>query len=112
MTVSKQWTQLQMIFLACFGILLTSPWKYMLWIVIRTVSVKPFYWVPKNPKHIFLWRNQENVYLDIPIIWSYAEWLLKLDNMVRVNSKFDNGMSWLKYELTKVRVDQKRVRVD
>ena len=21
----------------------------------------------------FLWRNQENVYLDIPIIWSYAE---------------------------------------
>ena len=70
--------------------------------------------------YIFLWRNQKNVYLDIPIILSYAEWLLILDNMVRRNPKFDKGTSWLRgtswpkmgtswlrYELTKVRVDQK-----
>ena len=62
-------------------------------------------------KHIFVWRNQENVYLDIPFFCSYAEWLLKLDNMIR-QPKFDKGTSWLRYELTKVRVDQKWVRVD
>ena len=55
-------------------------------------------------KRIFLWRNQENVCLDIPVMCSYAEWLLKLDKMIW------QPKIWQRYELTKVRVDQKWVR--
>ena len=58
-------------------------------------------WSPNEyPKHIFLWINQENVYWDIPIILSYAEWLWN-QIIWYDNPKFDKGMSWLRYELTK-----------
>ena len=32
-------------------------------------------WGPSNeyPQHMFSWRNKENIYLDIPLFWSYAE---------------------------------------
>ena len=38
-------------------------------------------------------EKQENVYLAIPIILNCAACLLKLDNMVRRNPKFDKGTS-------------------
>ena len=34
-----------------------------------------YQWGPSNeyPQHMFSWRNKENIYLDIPLFWSYAE---------------------------------------
>ena len=85
MTESKRYTQLQMIFfffffffffIMSFGILLILHEG-----IFYGYSLELPRWSLSNeyPKHIFLWGNQENVYLDISIIFSYAEWLFKLD---------------------------------
>ena len=63
------------------------------------------------PKAYIFVEKSGKCYLRIPVICRYAEWVLKLDNIIR-QPKFDKDTSWLRYELTKVRVDQKWVRID
>ena len=43
---------------------LISPWKHMLWVLIRNTSPRHFWWVPH---YMFLWRNKKNIYL-IPLL--------------------------------------------
>ena len=59
-------------------IILFPPWKRMLWVPIRSASVRRFKWVPTT--YVF-WRNQKNIDLDT---------LLS-----RLMNKYVHSQSWL-----------------
>ena len=51
---------------------LISPWKHMLWVLIRSASPRHFWWVPTT--YVFLWRNKKNIHSANPLIQSYYDW--------------------------------------
>ena len=51
-------------------IFLISPWNHMFWILIRSASVRHFYWVSQ---HTVLWRNKKKI-VWIPTLLSGAMW--------------------------------------
>ena len=47
--------------------------KCMLWQTIRGASTASETLQNEYPQHMFSWRNKENIYLDIPLFWSYSQ---------------------------------------
>ena len=58
-----------MAFLPQNGYFLVSPWKHMLWVLIRSPQLRRFKWIPKQ---MFSWRNKKKyIYLVTSLIESY-----------------------------------------
>ena len=53
-----------------FNILL---FLHEMYVVEKPLEVHQWDSSNEYPQHMFSWRNKENIYLDIPLFWSYAE---------------------------------------
>ena len=52
------------LFLYFYFFLISKP-KHKLWALIRTVSVRHFFWTPKTFVLMYRWKGNKNVYLQI-----------------------------------------------